>query len=404
DFFDVNPSKPAWSPDGKIIACAAGTATKAGNKVNVVEVRAEDGTEKPISSSSWPWIKGLAWLADGSGLVMTALEHQERMLGSTRNFQIWHLSYPSGEARKITNDSNEYTGISITADSNIIVTTQYDDLGNVWTAPDGDANRAKQITTGASKYFGVSWTTDGRIVYCSIASGDPDIWIADGDGSNQKQLSADARANANPSVSHDGRYIIFESSRTGARNIWRMDIDGRNPKQLTSGAGELFPQCSPDGKWIVYYSSEFPNKPTLWKVPIDGGEPVQVTDEFSVLPTISPDGKLIAYFYRDERIIPARGIAVIPFEGGQPIKRFEISATAYAWTRWTPDGRGLTYIDTRGGVSNLWTQPLDGGRPKQLTEFKDGRMFWFDWSRDGKQLAFVRVVVSNDVVLISSIR
>ena len=402
DFFDVNPSKPAWSPDGKSIACPAGTATEAGNIVNVIELRVEDGTERTISSHSWRWVRGLAWLTDGSGLVMTALEYQEVMLGSTRNFQIWHLSYPGGEARKITNDSNEYSGISITADSNTIVTTLYDDLGNIWTAPDGDASRARQITTGASKYFGVSWTPDGRIVYGSIASGDPDIWIADGDGGNQKQVTTGARANANPSVSPDGQYVVFVSTRAGS-HIWRMDLDGRNPKQLTVGTGEQFPQCSPDSKWIVYYSSS-PNKPTLWKVPIDGGEPVQLTDEFSVLPAISPDGRLVAYLYRDERIIPARGIAVIPFEGGQAIRRFEISSTAYPMTRWTPDGRALAYIDTRRSVSNIWGQPIDGGPPKQLTEFKADRMFSFDWSRDGKQLTFVRAVVSNDAVLISSIR
>ena len=72
--------------------------------------------------------------------------------------------------------------------------------------------------------------------------------------------------------------------------------------------------------------------------------------------------------------------------------------------RWTPDGRALRYIDTQGGVSNIWSQPLDGTKPVQLTNFKTGRIFNFDWSRDGKWLALARGTTTSDVVLISDLR
>ncbi|MCM3874029.1 MAG: hypothetical protein ND895_25355, partial [Pyrinomonadaceae bacterium] len=72
--------------------------------------------------------------------------------------------------------------------------------------------------------------------------------------------------------------------------------------------------------------------------------------------------------------------------------------------RWTSDGRGLTYINTQGGVSNIWRQPLNGGEPVQLTNFTTGRIFNFDWSRDGKWLALARGSVTSDVVLISQLR
>ena len=70
---------------------------------------------------------------------------------------------------------------------------------------------------------------------------------------------------------------------------------------------------------------------------------------------------------------------------------------------WTPDGRTVAYAATRGGVSNLWSQPLDGGPPKQLTDFREGLIFDFAWSRDGKQLALSRGVENGDVVLISGL-
>ena len=71
---------------------------------------------------------------------------------------------------------------------------------------------------------------------------------------------------------------------------------------------------------------------------------------------------------------------------------------------WSPDGRAVSYIDTRGDVSNIWLQPVDGSTPKQMTDFKSDRIFSFDWSRDGKWLTYSRGTEERDVVLISDFR
>ena len=70
--------------------------------------------------------------------------------------------------------------------------------------------------------------------------------------------------------------------------------------------------------------------------------------------------------------------------------------------RWTSDGRALTYIDTREGISNIWRQPLTGGPPEQMTDFKAERILFFGWSRDAQYLAYARGDEVNDVVMISS--
>jgi hypothetical protein len=64
----------------------------------------------------------------------------------------------------------------------------------------------------------------------------------------------------------------------------------------------------------------------------------------------------------------------------------------------------VLYIDTRGGVSNIWMQPIDGSPPKPVTDFKSEHIFSFDWSRDGKQLAVARGTQTSDVVLISDFK
>jgi len=219
---------------------------------------------------------------------------------------------------------------------------------------------------------------------------------AGGDG---RQLTVNAKANLLPSVSPDGRYIIFTSNRSGSANIWRMDIDGGNLKQLTNGNLDYSSSLSPDGKWVVYVH-ESASTSTLWKVSIDGGDPVQLTDKDAGNPVFSPDGELIACSYGNGKV------AVIPSEGGQPTKIFDIPTPFIVepGARWSSDGSALTFHVNRGGISNLWSQPLDGGPPKQVTDFKSDEIFSFAWSRDGKQLALARGVETGDVVLISNSR
>ena len=183
-----------------------------------------------------------------------------------------------------------------------------------------------------------------------------------------------------------------------------MDTDGGNLKQLTEGPGDIFPQSSPDGRWVVFQSTRS-GSVRAWKVSIDGGEPVRFADKWTANPTVSPDGSLIACFYREDQPNAPVKVAVIPFAGGDPVKVLDIpQSVSRPGLRWTPDGRALTYIDTINGVSNIWSLPLDGGALKQLTDFKTEQIFWFDFSRDGKQLALSRGTVTSDVILIKDFR
>jgi serine/threonine protein kinase/Tol biopolymer transport system component len=388
---------PTWSPDGKTIAYVVVNFDS--NDMTVFEAQAANGSVRPLTSQRWFRLQRMAWLSDGSGLLMLANAQQGNV------YQIWHLSYPGAEARRVTNDLNDYGDLSLTADSKTLATVQYERPANIWVAPDGDATRARQLTSGAGKSdgrVGVSWTPDGRIVYSSRAGDSDDIWIIDADGRNQRQLTANARININPAVTPDGRHLFFLSDRTGVPHIWRMDIDGSNPKQLTNGVGEQLPSCSPDGRWVVYQTVY--GKQVVWRVPSEGGEPVPLTDKFAQLPVVSPDGKWIAYFHLEDNS-PVR-LGIIPFEGGQPVKTFDVPPTLYAPGRigWTPGGRSVAYVDLRDGVSNIWAQPLDGGPAKRLTDFKSDRIFGFEWSRDGKQLALSRGTIISDMILIKDFR
>jgi Tol biopolymer transport system component/DNA-binding winged helix-turn-helix (wHTH) protein len=394
---------PTWSPDGKRIACVYGSLENLNSStpyLGVTSYDATDGSETKVTDERWVGVAQLAWLPDSSGLVLSAAEQE------LSPSQIWLLSFPSGEVRRVTNDLNTYNGASLTADASALITVQTDRVPNVWVAPAGDAARARQITSGAGKfdgYYGVAWMPDGRIVYSSIASGSWDIWMMNADGSGARQLTVGGRASYGPSASADGRYIVFVSNRAGGTfNVWRMDADGSNPKQLTFGKGENFAHATPDGRWVVYATVGFGQMNVIWKVPIEGGEPVQLTNKPSSWPFVSPDGKSFVCTYGGGPNTPPK-LALVPIEGGEPTKLFDIPPSFRANTVWLPDNRGIAFLDSRDGTTNVWMQPLAGGKHVKLTDFKTDGVAAYDWSRDGR-LAATRSVETTSVVLIRDFR
>jgi serine/threonine protein kinase/Tol biopolymer transport system component len=388
----------AWSPDGNSIACPVSSYTDNVPNVTIIELQVADGTERVITSQKWIGTGEIVWLSDKSGIILAARQQDSPY------YQIWQVSYPDGSARKITDDLYDYQGVSLSTDSSALVSVQSQRLSNLWLAKGPNDYDVTQVTPGVGTYYDLAWTPDGHLLYASDASGSADLWEMDLNGTNQRQLTAGAERNYAPAATPDGRYIVFHSNRSGTWQIWRMDRNGSNPKQLTFDSRDSnWPQVSPDSKWIIYQHLDSDQLMKMWKVGIDGGTPVQLSAKQSIRPVISPDGKWIAYWHFDERV----QIAVTPFAGGEPVKYFDLAATALvgwdAILKWTPDGRALTYVDHRVGTDNIWSQPFAGGSPTQLTDFTDNQIYSFDWLPDGR-LVCSRGFRAGDAVLIKDSR
>jgi Tol biopolymer transport system component len=384
---------PAWSPDGSVVAVAALTRAD-GDEYSLVVVPSEGGTERTISSRTWGHIDNPAWLPDGSGLVVT------------ESFQLWEQPYPEGTARRITNDLNSYSAVSLAADGQSLVTQVMERQQTLWVTSVGESGEPQQITSGDLRVHsrGVSWTRDGRIVYGVRSGQSVDLWITGVGGGKATQLTFGG-ADTHPSVSSDGRYVVFNSRPPSERHIWRIGLDGGDPVQLTFGEGERLPQCHPEGRWVLYLG-DTPDGDALYRVPIEGGEPELLSEMIlaRTSPAISPDGEMVAVQVGDESTDETL-TGILRIEGGEPVRTLGLDTSAYRSSlRWSPDGDALDYVDVKGGVGNIWSRPLDGGPPRQLTHFEDKYIDDFAWAPDGKTVAAIRRNHTWSVVLLKNFR
>src|SRR5688572_8778172 len=106
------------SPDGKSVAFAVGQSENQANEFGLVEVNIESGAERELTAEKFFNIKHLAWLPDGSGLLITARKSTEI------NFRIWQVSTDSGEALPLTKDSESYSALSLDREAVRLVSAQ----------------------------------------------------------------------------------------------------------------------------------------------------------------------------------------------------------------------------------------------------------------------------------------
>jgi Tol biopolymer transport system component len=403
--FSYESASSSWSPDGAVIAAASRDVDQSGEFMSVVGVDAMTGTEKFLTAQRWAAVNHLAWLRDGSGLIVIA----KKAFGSPA--QIWLLAYPSGAALQLTNDLNSYEWLGVTNDFASVLTVQQNSVTRLLVAGENQPiETAPTVAQQTGSHDQIGWTNAGQIAYFSFAGDETNLWLMNADGSNPRQLTSGMHAFKGLAVSPDGSFIVFSAARAGKPNIWRVDADGQNLKQLTNGDGEAFPTISPDGKWIVYQQG-ITSRVSLQKIPATGGaESVPVTEWRGIRPQFSPDGKSVAFFFMDKSAEeePQWCIGVVSVENGQMQKKLPLAPTIIErFLRWTPDGKSIAYISSEGDTSNIILHPLgEKSPPRPLTNFQNGAgmIQAFAWSPGGGQFAVTRESNIRDVILIGNAR
>ena len=414
----------SWSPDGKWI----GGLVNRQNKDLTDYVEVDTSTTDPNSpkmqtlfSSSAVLATEAVWLPDAHGVAVTYIGPET---GFTLD-QIGFFSLPDGKFRPITNDTNSYTNLTLSADAKTLATVQGKTLHTFYFVPAGGfAGKVPEATTIFDKdYHDFTWTDNQNIAV-----------------SESHQLIRISRTGENLTVlANDPRSVVFSPTGCGFENpggspetakprsivfpwaghtpepvieLYRVDGDGSNLKQIARvrSGPNIVQRCSPDGNW-VYYQENSPDR-TL-RVSIDGGTPEEVPGTkfpdaiyatFDV--AISPDGKLLAF------LLTQTGQGALPYQD-QKIALVDLDPAAKGshrllnpnqgitgLLRFTPDGKGLVYAVGESGTDNLWLQPLDGSPMHRITNFTSQRTRSFEWSPDGKTLAVLRFNIESDVVLL----
>src|SRR5262249_50376665 len=142
---------------------------------------------------------------------------------------------------------------------------------------------------------------------------------------------------------------------------------------------------------------------SLWKIAIDGGEPIKLTDQYSLYPSVSPDGQMIAT-YRFPNYGHAATITLRRTDDLKTVVELKL-ATGFWISRtiqWADRATVIYAVQDQGKVK-LYRQAVNGQLPRLLTSAAAEDEFEFAISPK-KQLAFISSKWDHDIVSISGLK
>jgi len=189
---------------------------------------------------------------------------------------------------------------------------------------------------------------------------------------------------------------VFSANFTGRFNLWKVGTSGGEPVQLAKSDDRQYaPTVSPDGRFVAYQSDVGGNeKYDIYLVPMAGGEPVNLTNTPDISeqkPVFSPDGGLIAVS-RKPLTESQTNIWVIDTAAKAVRALTNEADPTQQWSpvAFTADGRYL--IANRGDVNQIgaagWRIEVASGKAEKLTPGDDHHLTTIsDLSADGKLAA-----------------
>jgi dipeptidyl aminopeptidase/acylaminoacyl peptidase len=122
------------------------------------------------------------------------------------------------------------------------------------------------------------------------------------------------------------------------------------------------------------------------------GRAFEITDYYRAAfvgaPALSPDGDWVVFDVRRYDVAGDKSWSELwrVRSDGSSRRRITQGQHDDSSPRFSPDGKRILFVSSRGGSSQLWTMPVDGGEAVQLGDFAPGVADPL-WSPDGTQIA-----------------
>ena len=222
----------------------------------------------------------------------------------------------------------------------------------VWVSREG---RARVVDPDwAGRMYFPSLSPDGSRVAVDMLTESNNVWIKQLDAGPQFRLTRHEAGGARAVWTPDGNAVSFFSVRGGNEDVWTRRADGSGPAELTfdGAVGVHEALWSPDGEWLVYRA---PAGAGIYAVrPGDDDEPVTLveTDADELSPTLSPDGRYMAFMSNDTG---RHEIYVVPFPRTADA-RWAVSTGGGRSPRWSPAGGEIFFIDA---TDNMVSVPVE---------------------------------------------
>ena len=199
-----------------------------------------------------------------------------------------------------------------------------------------------------------------------------------------------------------GDAIYFEAGYRGASNIWKMAVDADTlqataVERLTTGPGpDSTLALSIDGRRLAFTAKServrnwlFPFDATLGRI-TGNGEPVSTPGRTALVPTMSRDGKKVAF------CVSLGGKFELWEASTENRREAPIVTDEYdrRYAQWSPDGTQLAYTRSKPGSDETQIMMWSYGShsEEQITASSKSDWLVYDWSSDGRTLLVSRQV------------
>ncbi|MGD8867702.1 MAG: protein kinase [Gemmatimonadales bacterium] len=389
---------PALSPDGQMVAYAAGPA----DAMQVYVRRAAGGGTVALTDDAENNHRSPRWSPDGTQIayqtgdgiyVVPSLGGAPRLIVRT-------------PGRTVTNSAGAFTplaGLTWSPDGRrIAFAGSYGAEGLYVVGLEG----GKPISLVSPREpHSPAWSPDGRKI--AVASGNAifrfgityignagasSIWVVPADGGEPVRVSEGEFLDTSPVWSASGRYLYWVSDRGGTRDIYRVRVDRTgapvgSPVRLTTGLDAYSIDVAANGSVIAY--SSLRTISNIWSILVPAEGPVSIATAQPVTSgdlaiedvDVSRDGNWLVY---DSDQNGNADIYKLRVGTDEPIQLTIDPAGDYSAV-WSPDGRHVAFHSMRAGNRDLYTMEADGSGLAQRTS-SPAHELDPDWSADGKAL------------------